>query len=305
MHHFLYETTNIRNNKTYVGVRSSKTDPMDSFDGYLGSGFVLKRAIKKYGKSSFTRKVLVLCDSKEYAFYLESLYVNDSFVSNPNTYNMTTGGSGGYIGKELYESAAFREAASLGAKEQSKAFVAEFGQEAMNDKMSSMSMCRTLESRERGAAKYKELYKDPVFMLKKKKSAKKGWQKENSEERRAQVSAESKERWAHKTQEERDEFSKRLSKRHKGCMTAFDVSTRESRRVTVEEYHVNPSLVNSSSKVAKELKLDKLNTESGLTVYTELPSIKMGFGTKVCVVNKELIPIIQDAGWELLDLRAN
>jgi len=250
MHHFLYETTNVHNSKVYVGVHSSELDPMDSFDGYLGSGFVLKRAIQKYGKDAFTRKVLVLCDSKEYAFYLESQFVDDVFVSNPNTYNMTTGGSGGYIGKELYASVAFREAASLGAKEQSKAFVAKFGQEALNDKMRSVGASATPESRERAAIKYKELFNDPKFVEKKKKSAKKGWQKENSEERRVQVSAQSKDYWANISTEERTAISKERSKRAKGLMTVFDTDTESNKRVTKEEYHANPNFVNCMSKVA-------------------------------------------------------
>lgn len=250
MYHFLYETTNIRNNKTYVGVRSSKVDPRVHFDGYLGSGFALKRSIKKHGKDSFTRKVLVLCDSKEYAFYLESLFVNEDFVATQNTYNMTTGGKGGYIGKEVYNSKAFRKAASLGAKEQHLAFIAKFGQDAMGSRMSSVALCNTPESREMGAAKYKALYKDPEFVAKKKESAVKGWQKEGSEQRRLEVSEQSKNYWANMSEEEMAAVSEARSKRTKGMMTVFDIKAKENKRVTAEEYHANPDLVNCMSRIA-------------------------------------------------------
>ena len=42
----IYKTTNLVNGKSYVGM-DSKNDP-----NYLGSGKLLKRAVKKYGRES-------------------------------------------------------------------------------------------------------------------------------------------------------------------------------------------------------------------------------------------------------------
>ena len=55
-YHFLYQTKNIITNMTYIGRHS--TDNLN--DGYLGSGTILKRAIKKYGKHNFEIIILNL-----------------------------------------------------------------------------------------------------------------------------------------------------------------------------------------------------------------------------------------------------
>lgn len=53
-YYIVYVTTNNLNGKIYVG--SHATNNLD--DGYLGSGKVLKQAIKKYGRESFSREVI-------------------------------------------------------------------------------------------------------------------------------------------------------------------------------------------------------------------------------------------------------
>lgn len=54
MYHIVYLTTNLVNNKIYIGVHST----YDLNDDYLGSGFALKKAINKYGKEKFKREIL-------------------------------------------------------------------------------------------------------------------------------------------------------------------------------------------------------------------------------------------------------
>lgn len=98
MYYIIYETTNLVNGKKYRGAHICES--LD--DGYLGSGKIIKKAISKYGFSSFKREILIQCDDLESMFEQESLYVNKDWVSDPSTYNLKIGGEGGwdYINKE-------------------------------------------------------------------------------------------------------------------------------------------------------------------------------------------------------------
>lgn len=88
--HILYKTTNLINSKIYVGLHS--TDNVD--DRYLGSGWVLKSAIKKYGRENFKREILLVLSNREEAREVESLLVDKEFVSRQDTYNLQEGGMG-------------------------------------------------------------------------------------------------------------------------------------------------------------------------------------------------------------------
>lgn len=104
--YLVYLTYCIASKKYYIGVHMTK-DP-DVWDFYLGNGIYinrptsykkattpLKRAVCKYGISSFRRITLAVFETKEEAYNLEALIVNESFIKNPNTYNIKLGGSGG------------------------------------------------------------------------------------------------------------------------------------------------------------------------------------------------------------------
>jgi hypothetical protein len=53
----IYKTTNLINGKIYIG-QDSKNNPK-----YLGSGKIIKLAIKKYGKENFKKEILEYCDT--------------------------------------------------------------------------------------------------------------------------------------------------------------------------------------------------------------------------------------------------
>lgn len=93
-HHIIYQTTNLVNNKIYIGVHS--TNDLD--DGYMGSGHLIKRAIEKHGINNFSREILYMFDTPAQAYSKEKEIVNESFITNSNTYNMCVGGRGGDTG---------------------------------------------------------------------------------------------------------------------------------------------------------------------------------------------------------------
>jgi hypothetical protein len=89
-YHVVYKTTNIVNNKIYVGLHS--TDNIQ--DRYLGSGWVLKDAIKKYGRDKFVKEILYVFHTREEARIKEAEIVDEEFCKRLDTYNLTIGGMG-------------------------------------------------------------------------------------------------------------------------------------------------------------------------------------------------------------------
>lgn len=97
MKYFIYKTTNLINNKTYIGIH--KTENID--DGYIGSGSHFLRAVKKYGKDNFKREILEYCLSYEELLEKEKLYVNEDWIKDKSNYNLKTGGqSAGILSEE-------------------------------------------------------------------------------------------------------------------------------------------------------------------------------------------------------------
>ena len=97
MNHYVYKITNNINGKIYVGKRSCKCSIED--DTYFGSGIALKSAIKKYGKENFSKTIIIICESSEEAYEIESVIVNVDFIKLEDTYNLCGGGIGAGIGE--------------------------------------------------------------------------------------------------------------------------------------------------------------------------------------------------------------
>lgn len=91
---YLYKITNLVNNKYYYGVHS--TDDID--DGYMGSGSLIKKAIKKYGKENFKKEILEYFDNKDQMYQREAEVINESMIADKNCYNFKLGGEGGTSG---------------------------------------------------------------------------------------------------------------------------------------------------------------------------------------------------------------
>lgn len=86
----IYKITNKINNKVYIG-QDKNNNPY-----YLGSGNLIKRAIKKYGKENFIKEILCECDTlddlnNKEKFFIEKYRSTDKEIG----YNISVGGTDG------------------------------------------------------------------------------------------------------------------------------------------------------------------------------------------------------------------
>ena len=93
MYYIIYETTNLKSGKYYIGVHKQKEYPYKC-DGYYGSSEIIKKLDKKY----LWRETLFVFNNKKQAYDKEIEILNECLISNPNCYNMKNGGFGGWDG---------------------------------------------------------------------------------------------------------------------------------------------------------------------------------------------------------------
>jgi group I intron endonuclease len=84
---YIYKTTNLITGKVYIGKSSKCFNPK-----YYGSGKILNRSIKKYGKINFSVELIEECFSLEELNDREIYWIS-FFMSN--SYNIAVGGTGG------------------------------------------------------------------------------------------------------------------------------------------------------------------------------------------------------------------
>lgn len=90
---YIYKTTNLINNKIYIGL---STKSVEESTDYYGSGRLINEAIQKYGKENFIKEILDdnisdldILKTRE-IYWIEALKSHVSF----NNYNLTLGGDG-------------------------------------------------------------------------------------------------------------------------------------------------------------------------------------------------------------------
>lgn len=99
MNHCIYKTTNLINGKIYIGKDENNTR------GYLGSGVLIKKAIKKYGRENFIKTIIDISNDKyelceKEKFWIKFYKTQDSSIG----YNIADGGNGGFTGFKSPES---------------------------------------------------------------------------------------------------------------------------------------------------------------------------------------------------------
>lgn len=91
--HYIYMTTDHLHNKKYIGKRYGELD-----DNYFGSGKIISRIIKKYGKDILTKEILYISKNAEENNQKEREFIAlYDAVKSSDFYNIAAGGDGGDI----------------------------------------------------------------------------------------------------------------------------------------------------------------------------------------------------------------
>jgi group I intron endonuclease len=87
---YIYKITNKINGKIYIGKTEKELD-----SNYFGSGILIKKSIKKYGRDNFLKEILEECNTMESLNDREKYWINFLDSRNPNIgYNIAPGGEG-------------------------------------------------------------------------------------------------------------------------------------------------------------------------------------------------------------------
>jgi hypothetical protein len=98
---YIYEITNLINNKTYYGQRTLSEKLISQYrtpmsDKYFGSGKILNCAIEKYGKENFKKSIIIQGDfTKDELDKFEKCIIRIMRLNDKAEYNIANGGGGG------------------------------------------------------------------------------------------------------------------------------------------------------------------------------------------------------------------
>lgn len=96
----IYQVTHIESDKCYIGKHQTENPN----DGYMGSGQLIRRAVKKLGAEAFQKEVLHVFETEEEMNAKEAELVTEEFCSRDDTYNLCPGGNGGWGYVNRYQS---------------------------------------------------------------------------------------------------------------------------------------------------------------------------------------------------------
>ena len=129
---FIYITTNNINGKKYIGQRKYGKD----IGTYLGSGILLNKAIRKYGRENFSKEIIDSANTLEELNELEIYYIKlyDAVESN-EYYNIASGGksANNYAGKSEEEMNEIRKKFSKRCGEKHPMYGKKFSEEVRNN----------------------------------------------------------------------------------------------------------------------------------------------------------------------------
>lgn len=147
MYGFIYITTNLINNKKYIG--KCEYNRKNGWEDYLGSGKILKQSIQKYGIENFSREIICEATTLEELNMLEKYHIElHNACESIEFYNIADGGNGGntrlgYTEEEYIE------------------YCKKFS--APGEKNPMYGKKHTKESKEKNGSKTKERFEDKSF----------------------------------------------------------------------------------------------------------------------------------------------
>ena len=93
-YHYFYKITNLINNKFYYGIHST----YNLNDSYMGSGSLINKAKKKYGRENFKKEILEFFETRDELKEKERIIVNSQLLLDKDCYNLSEGGKSGSTG---------------------------------------------------------------------------------------------------------------------------------------------------------------------------------------------------------------
>jgi group I intron endonuclease len=93
MYYTIYTIKNKINGKEYTG----KHETTNLNDDYMGSGSLIKPAIKKYGKENFIKNIIFIYDNENDMDNKEAEIITEEYCARDDTYNIAPGGEGGNV----------------------------------------------------------------------------------------------------------------------------------------------------------------------------------------------------------------
>ena len=92
MYGYIYKTTNLIDNKIYIGKKKGEFT-----EKYKGSGKYLRNAVNKYGVENFKVEIIEYCETLEEQNEKEKYWIDYYRSQNAEIYNIANGGDGGDI----------------------------------------------------------------------------------------------------------------------------------------------------------------------------------------------------------------
>ena len=110
---YIYKTTNLKNNKIYIGKHKGKFDP-----NYFGSGKNIKYFLNIETKDNFKVECIIYAEDKIKLDALEKYYIKEyrRFLTTDFLYNISNGGGGGPLTQETKDKIGKANAIALKGK---------------------------------------------------------------------------------------------------------------------------------------------------------------------------------------------